>query len=31
MSVLPFLFVIVVSLWEKFAQPEYRGVRAGMF
>ena len=22
---------IVMSLWEKFAQPEYRGVGAGMF
>lgn len=22
---------IVVSLWDKFAQPEYRGVRAGLF
>ena len=25
------LSCIVVSLWEKFAQPEYRGMRAGMF
>ena len=31
MSVLLELSFIVVSLWEKFAQPENRGVRAGMF
>ena len=31
MSVLLGLSCIVVSLWEKFAQPEERGVRAGTF
>ena len=31
MSVLLGLSCIVESLWEKFAQPEYRGVRAAMF
>ena len=31
MSVLLGLSCIVVSLWEKSAQPEYRGVRAGRF
>ena len=31
MSVLLGLSFIVVSLWEKFAQSEYREVRAGMF
>ena len=31
MSVLLGLSCIVESLWEKFAQPEYRGMRAAMF
>ena len=31
MSVLLGLSCTVVSLWEEFAEPEYRGVRADMF
>ena len=30
MSVLLGLSCIVLSLWEKFAESEYRGVRVGM-
>ena len=31
MSVLLGLSCTVVSLWEMLAQPEYRGLREGMF